>query len=185
MSDMKKKVPTVWFHWYKLQKEEKVSCAVGIQDSDFMTRWEQGRVFRGLVTFYLFMVTLCLHCSAQALSSQAGPALHRSVRASHCDGFSCCTSSRYMGFSSCGLRLSKCGARTSLIHSMWNLPGPGMKSMSTTLAGGSLSTAWPEIPGHVCFGSGCWLHKSFQFVKNSSRYTLMINMHFNICILYQ
>ena len=44
------------------------------------------------------------------------------------------------GFSSCGLRalerrLSSCGAQAQLLHSMWDLPGPGIKPVSPACAG--------------------------------------------------
>ena len=50
-----------------------------------------------------------------------------------------------MGFSSCGsqapeLRLSSCGARAQLLHSMRDLPGPGLEPVSPALAGGFLTT---------------------------------------------
>ena len=40
------------------------------------------------------------------------------------------TGSRHMGFSSCD------GTRAQLLQGMWNLPGPGIKSMSLALADG-------------------------------------------------
>ena len=50
--------------------------------------------------------------------------------------------------SSCGSRalelgLSSCGAQAELLHHMWNLPGPGIKPMSSALAGGFLSIVPP------------------------------------------
>ena len=55
------------------------------------------------------------------------------------------------GLSSCGSqalerRLSSCGARASLLCSMWDLPGPGLKPVSPALAGGFLTTAPPGKP---------------------------------------
>ena len=43
------------------------------------------------------------------------------------------TGSRLSGFSSCG-------ARASLLHGMWDLPGPGLEPVSPALAGGFLTT---------------------------------------------
>ena len=40
-------------------------------------------------------------------------------------------------------RLSSCGAQASLLHGMWDLPGPGLEPGSPALAGGFLSTAPP------------------------------------------
>ena len=55
------------------------------------------------------------------------------------------TGSRRVGFSSCGSRaierrLSSCGARAQLLHSMWDLPRPGIEPVSPALAGGFLTT---------------------------------------------
>ena len=53
--------------------------------------------------------------------------------------------------SSCGSRalerrLSSCGTRAWLLHSMWDLPRPGLESVSPALAGGFLTTAPPGKP---------------------------------------
>ena len=61
------------------------------------------------------------------------------------------TGSRHAGFSSCGLRalecrLSSCGARAYLLHSMWDLPGPGLEPVSPALAGGLVTAASPGKP---------------------------------------
>ena len=47
--------------------------------------------------------------------------------------------------SSCGsraleCRLSSCGTRALLLRDIWDLPGPGLESMSPALAGGFLTT---------------------------------------------
>ena len=52
------------------------------------------------------------------------------------------------GLSSCGsqaleCRFRSCGARAYLLHGMWDLPGPGLESVSPALAGGFLTTAPP------------------------------------------
>ena len=52
------------------------------------------------------------------------------------------------GLSSCASwalehRLSSCGTRASLLHGMWDLPGPGLEPMSPALAGGFLTTVPP------------------------------------------
>ena len=39
--------------------------------------------------------------------------------------------------------LSSCGARSQLLHGMWDLPGPGLEPMSPALAGGFLTTVPP------------------------------------------
>ena len=61
------------------------------------------------------------------------------------------TGYKWAGFSSCGSRalehrLSSCGAWASLLHGMWDLPGPGLEPMSPALAGGFLSTVPPGKP---------------------------------------
>ena len=43
-------------------------------------------------------------------------------------------------------KLSNCGSRAQLLHSMWDLPGPGLKPVSPALAGGFLTTAPPGKP---------------------------------------
>ena len=43
-------------------------------------------------------------------------------------------------------RLSTCGARASLLHSMWDLPGPGIEPVSPALAGRFLTTEPPGKP---------------------------------------
>ena len=75
-------------------------------------------------------------------------------RASHCGGLSFCEaqSPGYSGFRSCGAwapdelrscgsqapehRLNRCGAWAELLCGMWDLPGPGVESVSLALAGG-------------------------------------------------
>ena len=52
------------------------------------------------------------------------------------------------GLSSCGsgalgCRLSSCGTQALLLHSMWDLPRPGIEPLSPALAGGFLTTAPP------------------------------------------
>ena len=41
-------------------------------------------------------------------------------------------------------RLDSCGTRVSLLRALWDLPGSGMKPVSTALAGGFFTT---EPPG--------------------------------------
>ena len=53
------------------------------------------------------------------------------------------TGSRLMGSSSCRLWARSCGAQASLLHGMWNLPGPEMEPMSLAKADRFLSTAPP------------------------------------------
>ena len=81
--------------------------------------------------------------------------------ASHCGGFSCwwstgsrCTgvSSAARGLRNCGSgaledRLNSCGSWAQLLLRMWNLPGPGIKPVSSALAGRFLSTV---PPGKSC-----------------------------------
>ena len=88
---------------------------------------------------------------------RAGATLRCGARASHCSGFSHCGAWALgmrasvvvaHGLSSCGSqaldhRLSSCGAQASLLHGMWDLPGPGLEPVSPALAGGFLTTAPP------------------------------------------
>ena len=108
---------------------------------------------------------------------RAGTTLHCGARASHCGGFSCCGAQALgaqasvvaaHGLSSCGMRslerrlsscgsralecrLSSCGAWAWLLHSMWDLPGPGLEPVSPALAGGFLTTAPPGKSHIQCF----------------------------------
>ena len=57
------------------------------------------------------------------------------------------------GLSSCGSwasgrRLSSCGARAQLLRGMWDLPGPGLETVSPAPAGGFSTTAPPGKPGN-------------------------------------
>ena len=81
--------------------------------------------------FYLFTFGCTgSECGAQAFASP-------------CGGFSCCWAPALgrAPFSSFGAwavkpRLSSCGAQAYLLHSIWDLRGPGIKPMSPALAGG-------------------------------------------------
>ena len=43
-------------------------------------------------------------------------------------------------------RLSSCGSRAQLLHSMWDLPRPGLEPMSPALAGRFSTTSPPGKP---------------------------------------
>ena len=84
------------------------------------------------------MAALCLRCCAWAFPGCG-------ARASHCSGFSCC-GAWDLGMQAsvvAACRLSSCGARAWLLHSMWDLPGPGIEPVSPALAGRFLTTAPP------------------------------------------
>ena len=97
------------------------------------------------------MAALGLRCCTQAFFS----CVERGYFSLRCEGFSLRwllllqnTGSRCTGLSSRGTwalecRLSSCGARAWLLRGMWDLPRPGLKSMSPALAGGFLTTAPP------------------------------------------
>ena len=103
---------------------------------------------------------LCLRCCAWAFSScgELGLPSSCSVWASHCGGFSYCRAwALGMGTSAVAvLWLSSCSswalecwlssydAQTWLLHSMWDLSGPGIKPVSPAIAGGFFTT---EPPG--------------------------------------
>ena len=44
-------------------------------------------------------------------------------------------------------RRGSCGPPAQLLHGMWNFPGPGIKPMSPSLAGGFFTTEPPGKPG--------------------------------------
>ena len=56
----------------------------------------------------------------------------------HCSDFSYCVAQAlgHMGFSSCG-------SWAELLRGMWNLPGPGVESVSPALEGGFLTIGPP------------------------------------------
>ena len=75
------------------------------------------------------------------------------------------------GLSSCGLRaiehkLSSCGTWALLLHSMWDLPGPGIEPVSPALAGRFLTTAPPGKPLMTIF------KVMFEFLSLFSGYLL-------------
>ena len=63
---------------------------------------------------------------------QAGATLHRSARASH-----------YRGLSCCGAQAPDAQAQQLWLCSMWDLPRPGLEPVSPALAGGFSTTAPP------------------------------------------
>ena len=79
---------------------------------------------------------------------QVGATPRRGVQAAHCGGFPCCraqvlgleaSAAAVRGLSSCGsrvleCRLGSCKARAQLLHSMRNLPRPGIEPVSPELA---------------------------------------------------
>ena len=103
------------------------------------TNHQETAGLQDFIFIYLFWVTLGLHCLVWAFSSwgKRGLLFSCGARASHCSGFSCCRAQAREH------QPSSCGTRALLRWSVWNLPGPGIKPMSPTLAG-RLSTTGPE-----------------------------------------
>ena len=109
---------------------------------------------------------LCLHCCTRAFSSgsEQGPlfeAVHSllivvaslvalgmpaSVVAAH--RLSSCVPRALEH------RLSSCGARTQLLHGMWDLPRSGIEPVFPALAGGFLTTAPPGKSWKILLNSG-------------------------------
>ena len=50
-------------------------------------------------------------------------------------------------------RLSNCGSQAQLLRSMWDLPRPGLESVSPALAGRFSTTAPPGKPTPIIFSS--------------------------------
>ena len=95
----------------------------------FSSCGERGLLFvavRGL------LVAVASRCRAQALGASASVVAAR--------GLSCC------GARAVEHRLSSCGAQASLLHGMWDLPGPGLEPVSPALAGRFLTTVPPGKP---------------------------------------
>ena len=118
-------------------------------------------------SFFLLFYLFIFGCVGSSLLrtgflqlQQAGATLCCGTWASHCGGFSCCgvwapgTGASVVmarGISSCGSwalerRLSSCGTWAQLLHSMWDLPQPGLEPVSPALAGGFLTIAPPGKP---------------------------------------
>ena len=110
--------------------------------------------------FYLFIYLFRLRwvfVAVHGLSLVAASGGYSSLR---CVGFSLrwllllqSTGSRHTGFSSCG-------ARASLFHGMWDLPGPGFEPVSPALAGGFLTTVPPGKSLHFFL----WLNNIPMYV---------------------
>ena len=106
---------------------------------------------------YFWLCWVLLHACFLQLW-RVGATLRCGLWASHCVGFSCCgaralgTRASVVGGSrALERRLSNCGARASLLHGMWELPGPGLEPLSPALAGGFLTTAPPGKPKRMKF----------------------------------
>ena len=95
------------------------------------------RCFLKKLFVYLFIfgcTESSLLCVGFLLLWRVGATLCCDVWASHSRGFLLqSTGARCSGYSSCGLW-------ASLLHGMWNLPGPGIEPMSPALAGELPST---------------------------------------------
>ena len=96
------------------------------------------------------MAVLGLCCCAGAFSSC-------DTQASHCGGLSYCRAQALecVGFSSCGSqalehRLNSCGSQAYLLHSIWDLPRPGIKPVSLALAGRLFTSGPPGKPSSEC-----------------------------------
>ena len=109
------------------------------------------RFLKKFILFNLFLAVL-VFVAVHGLSLVAASGGYSSLR---CAGFSLwwllllwSMGSRRAGFSSCGLRaverrLSSCGAWAQSLCGMWDLPRPGLESVSPALAGRFLTTAPP------------------------------------------
>ena len=110
---------------------------------------------------YLFLAALGLHCFAQTFSS-CGELLFVVVHGILIAEAALVVQhgSRVPGLRSGGSwalerRLNDGGARASLLHGVWYLPGSGMKPVSPTLAGGFPTTELPGKPLSLHFDSNC------------------------------
>ena len=115
-----------------------------------------------IFNFYLFLVVLGLHCCSWAFSSPGKLWLlfvevHGLLTA---EASLVSTGPRHTGFSRCSSQLISCGSWALVLTGseavaqglqlpcgMWNPPGPGIKSVSPTLAGRFSSTV---PPGRSC-----------------------------------
>ena len=67
---------------------------------------------------------------------------HCNAWAAHCAGFSLQSTGSTRG-------LNSGGAQVELLHGMWDLPGPGIESVSSALAGRFFSAELPGKPQHI------------------------------------
>ena len=118
---------------------------------------------------YLFLAVLGLRLCARALSScgERGPlfiAVHRPLTIAA----SLVAEHRLQT-----RRLSSCGSWVQLLHSMWDLPRPGLEPVSPALAGGFSTTAPPGKPPiyflKICFWTnklgGLWIKREIRFIS--------------------
>ena len=126
----------------------------------YFHQWLLMRIFfKKFIYFWLCWVFVAVH----ELSLVAVRGGYSSFR---CTGFSLwrllllrSMGSRHVGFSSCGsqaleCRLSSCGARTQLLHGMWDLLGLGLEPVFPALAGGFLILMriyFYVFPSHMCY----------------------------------
>ena len=124
---------------------------------------------RTLDFFFLFLINLFIYlfifgCFGSSLLRagflqlrRAGATLHCGARASHCSGFSCCGAGALGAQASVVVArgLSSCGTRAQLLRNTWDLPGPGLKPVSTALAGGFLTTVPPGKHQDFGFYTNC------------------------------
>ena len=116
-----------------------------------------------LLFYFKFIYLFLFGCVGSLLHAgflqlwRVGATLRCGTWASHCGGFFCC-GAQALGvrasvvpacrLNSCGSqalehRLSSCGAQAQLLHGMWDLPGPGLETVSPALTGRLLTTAPP------------------------------------------
>ena len=60
-------------------------------------------------------------------------------------------------------RLSSCGAQAQWLHSMWDLPGSGVKPASSALAGKFFTTEAPGKPEFECVFLNALVYSLGQF----------------------
>ena len=107
--------------------------------------------------FWLCWVFTAAYRLSLVTSGSYSPLL--GAQASVCGGFSCCGAQAAATraaqivarrFRSCSLWtlehwFSSCGSRVQLLHGMWDLPGPGIKTLFPALAGRFLFTPTREV----------------------------------------
>ena len=126
--------------------------------SGYMQKCSSSRTINKIQTAYLlaciYLFEGCARSSLiftecrRPLAVGSGLPSSRRAPASHCSGFSCCRARalRHTGVSSCG-------TQAWLPRGMWNLPRPGVKPVSSALAGRLLTTGPPGKSSCV-FNSG-------------------------------
>ena len=133
------------------------------------------------------MLGLCCHAWTFSSCGEWGICSSCGVWASPCVVFSCFGTPILapLGFSNCGSQpleywLSSCGALAWFPGGMWNLPRPGIRPVTSTLAGGFLTTGPPgkSIMLFIWYLMLFWEKKKIKIISTNLLMIIFLNAHF-------